>query len=142
MQLQHAPHDGALGVNGRHYVGGEFLPFYVPRDRMPQVASKDYPALRRWLAARGLSALEAILEPSRLRAHQRIDEKRALAMPAEALRVPCLVSSDFYMLDGNHRWLAHMNNGSLLRAIVIDKPFDEAVDLLLAFPLTTESKGA
>ena len=32
MHLQHAPRGGATALNGRHYAGGEFLPFYVPRE--------------------------------------------------------------------------------------------------------------
>ena len=38
--------DPAAGIDeyGQHYAGGEFLPFYVPRIRMPQIDNDGHPA--------------------------------------------------------------------------------------------------
>ena len=44
-----APKGGEEGVNGHHYKGGEFLPFYVPRPVMPQIEHHDLNALIRFV---------------------------------------------------------------------------------------------
>jgi hypothetical protein len=137
MHLQHAPHGGARGVNGHFYKGGEFLPFYVPRELMPQVKPEDYDELRAFLSRRGVGCVSATVEPATVRAHQRIDVSRALTMPEAVYHIPALVSSDRYVLDGNHRWLAHVTRHDLLPALIVGAEFERAIDLLLAFPKTT-----
>lgn len=139
MNLAHAPHGGADGVNGIHYLGGEFLPFYVPREKMPQVCPEDYDELREFLRERGVSWSTGRILPSNVRAHQRINKTHALTIPPSVLRVPALLSEDWYVLDGNHRWFAHLSNGTLLPYHQISAPFEQAIDLLLAFPKTYTS---
>lgn len=42
LQLTRAPSGGHTGLDGKFRRGGEFEPFYVPRQDMPQVDEVDY----------------------------------------------------------------------------------------------------
>lgn len=133
-----APTGGLIDpLNGRAYKGGELLPFYVPRPVMPQVDEAAYPALLAFAKAWDIEVdLETGIDPATLRAHQRIDPIRAAEMPPEVLAKPILVSLDGYILDGNHRWLAHVHLDAALTAYRIDLPFEAAIRLLFDFPGT------
>jgi hypothetical protein len=133
QQQQHAPHGGATGENDRHYTGGEFLPFYKPRTLMPQVDDKAYPALRLWLTDHAITQLSETVEPWQLHPHQRIDAMKAHAIPPQVLAIPLLVSRDGYILDGHHRWLAHVINNTACPVLRIGLPFDEAIEALFEF---------
>ena len=136
MHLDHAPHGGEC-LYHHHYAGGEFLPFYVPRDVMPQIDWQDLPALVDFLPSTGVEVTRLSgLDPRQLIAHQRVDRRKALAIPAEALTKPVLVSSDHYILDGNHRWLAHALRRLPIDAWQLALPFDPALDALFRFPKT------
>jgi hypothetical protein len=124
-----------IDLYGRHYRPGEFLPFYVPRERMPQVDEKF--TVRMIVdAAQGesLPTLE-VLPPCEIRAHQRIDHRRAAAMSPAIRAKPIIISSDGYVVDGNHRWWAHVKAGSeAIPVIRLALDFDEAIRWLLDRP--------
>lgn len=134
--MQHAYAGGELGVDGKHYLGGEFLPFYIPRPRMPQVDYANYPELVAWLHDQGIETALGYCEPKTLRAHQRIDWALARTINENGLVKPVLTSSDNYILDGNHRWAGHVWNGTRVRYLRIDRPFVTALDVLFLFPKT------
>ena len=71
-----------------------------------------------------------------LRAHQRVDWNKVTHMDAVTLAKPVLASQDKFVLDGNHRWNAHVLNNSNLDAYVIGLDFEKAIQLLFAFPKT------
>ena len=116
---------------GEHSPDGEFLPFYIPRLYMPQVDEKDLPSLTFALLNKFGSVKEGILDYRKLRAHQRVDRDRVNLMPPALLQKPILVSSDHFVIDGNHRWHAHvarhLYDG---KAIIIDLPFAKALTWL------------
>lgn len=135
--LEHrAPQGGLTGVNGRFYRGGEILPFYIPRPVMPQIDEQFYPEFQTFALKRGVPLLRLRMEPRKLRAHQRIDAIKSSLMSEEVRAKPIYISLDFYVLDGNHRWLAHINEGSIIECIQIALPFAQAVDLMFQFPRT------
>lgn len=138
--LRRAPAGGLVDpLNGRDYKGGELLPFYVPRPIMPQVDEKDYPTLVSWLLHdKGVDVtVNEACDPAALRAHQRVDRFHAERLPPGVLDKPILVSGDSYVLDGNHRWWAHVHFGiNPIPAIRILRPFEEAIGLLFEFPGT------
>lgn len=129
-----APRGGCEVIEG-HYKGGEFLPFYVPRPLMPQVDEADYP---RFIADAVHDARKLVIEAvpvSSLHAHQRIDHFRAKLMPAAVKMKPVIVSADNFIVDGNHRWWAHVyQRDPLILTVRLDLPFDEAIEWALARP--------
>src|SRR3990167_4673786 len=135
-----APKGGCIDpLDGRAYLGGEFLPFYVPRPVMPQINEEDYPALLHWGINQGCYLNFEVVDPRKCKPHQRIDCFKASTLPDEVLYKPVLLSQDFYVLDGNHRWMAHMMLHDFeLHAYVLPHPFEEAIDFLFSFPKTYE----
>lgn len=132
-----APAGGLIDpIDGRHYLGGEFLPFYVPRPMMPQIDEVDYPDFLDFVRQEQVGLARRTFAPRLLRAHQRIDRIKAGLLPPEVRDKPIFVSEDHYVLDGNHRWMAHAMEGSELRAWVIGAGFEAAVNLMFRFPRT------
>jgi len=131
-----ASHGGELGVNGRLYKGGEFLPFYIPRPEMPQVDEKDYPALFEFVKSQSIPLLTERFQPNQLRAHQRVSWDKVVSMDEVTFRKPVLVSQDRFVLDGNHRWTAHVHRNVPLSAYVLGLEFEAAIGLLFKFPKT------
>jgi len=137
MSLQHAPKGGECNsLLGRFYKGGEFEPFYIPREVMPQIDGDDMPELLDFLKDKGEEVRECTIDPWLVRAHQRVDARKAKALVGSGvLSKPCLLSKEPYILDGNHRWLGHVIAGSRMPAIkLVNKTFLEGVELLLSFP--------
>lgn len=133
--------NATVEVFGKHYTRGQFLPFYVPRDRMPQV-DEQYTIPMIIDAAKALPialpTLE-VVEPHTLRAHQRIDHGRAKAMSDDVRAKPIVVSDDNYVVDGNHRWWSHVHQNSTAIAIIrLAHDFDEAIDWLKTLPYIYE----
>lgn len=125
---------GEIGVNGKAYRKGEFMPFYVPRPVMPQIDDADYSELISWLASQGVSGMFGSANPITLIPHQRIDKFRAEQMPDAVKKIAVLISEDNYILDGNHRWQANMVSNSRVNYIRILLPFERAIEKLFAFP--------
>lgn len=122
---------------GKHYTPGEFLPFYVPRAYMPQV---DERYTVKMLVDSSLvfgreQPLAKIMDPRTLRAHQRIDHARAAAMTDAVRAKPIIVSADGYVVDGNHRWWAHVKAGSTAIAVFeLQQSFEDAINWLNTLP--------
>lgn len=119
--------------NCQLYIGGQFLPFYVPRPRMPQIDEEYYPELLTFL---GGKVSHHVHQPSSLRPHQRIDPIKASLMTEAVRRKPILISEDKYVLDGNHRWLAHSMENTPINCLCIEHSFEVAIELLFQFPKT------
>lgn len=132
MNAVHAP-AGGIDLIGGHYKGGQFVPFYVPRERMPQVDAEFYTRLI--ADAIDIGVTIDVIEVGHITPHQRIDHRRAEAMPLWLRMKPLIVSADDYVLDGNHRWWAARKAGdAYLNAIRISMGFDAAIKWLLQRP--------
>lgn len=105
---------------------------------MPQVDAVDLPwMLSEAQASRGWYFDE--LEPEVIKSHQIVNHGRALGMPEKVAMKPILISSDNFVVDGNHRlYNRKMKKGALTKMLVIKLSwsFDEALDWLLEQPFT------
>ncbi len=135
-----APRGGFVDpLNDHFYRGGQFAPFYVPRPIMPQVDEDQYKSLQTFGAFKGVPIHRISVDARHCHAHQRVDHFHASMMPEEVRAKPILLSSDLYVLDGNHRWYAHVHTEDYqMAAYMIDKPFEEAIAFLFDFPGTYE----
>jgi hypothetical protein len=122
---------------------GEFLPFYIPRPKMPQVDDQYYP----WFVSLAFKGEDyngpgcnfEVVPVNSLRAHQRINKRRADTMPADLKLKPIIVSSDGYIVDGNHRWWAHVHGkDEWINVIRLDLSFDNALDWTRSLPFVYE----
>ena len=133
QHIEHSPRGGIVGETNRYYSGGEFLPFYKPRPLMPQVDDKAYPALLAWCEFMGVGVSRETVAPRTLKAHQRIDRHKAERIPDSVMVIPLLVSADGFILDGNHRWLAHCDRALPVTVIRLALSFDDAIGALFQF---------
>lgn len=134
---KHCPKGGEEDY-GKHFKAGQFLPFYVPRQFMPQV---DTPEIPRMVAAGVVCDIIAfeVVPLNKLRAHQRINHARAATIPAEVMKLPIITSLDDYIVDGNHRWWGHVHNGDeTIMVIRINLNFDAAIRWMLSQPFVYE----
>lgn len=130
--LVRAPVGGTVSpLNGHFYRGGELLPFYIPRERMPQIDADDLPDFLVFAGDRGVLTAHDTVCPRLLRAHQRVDPHKVRTVD---LTKPALVSQDRFVLDGNHRWHAHLERGSLMPIIRLGLEFEPAIELMFSFP--------
>ena len=101
--------------------------FYIPRAEMPQIDEADLPHLVATAFDAGHAPAFQAVAPASLHAHQRVNHALALSMSDEVKLKPALVSADGYVLDGNHRWWAHVHAGDQLMNV-----FQECFFLFIA----------
>jgi hypothetical protein len=87
----------------------------IPRSEMPQIDARRVPVFVAMLRDRGVVVRSGRLPVGDLRATQReISSKKVEGMVSSArsgddaflTKVPVIVSSDHYIMDGHHRWAA------------------------------------
>ena len=130
------PAGGAVGIDGHFRRGGEFEPFFIPRGEMPQIDEGDLIDLLVHLTENGAAVTTVSEPPSNLIFHQRITEGCVPPADSPLLHKPLLISRDGFVLDGNHRAIAHKRYGTDAVCLKIDADFGIAMALLFAFPKT------
>lgn len=124
---------------GREYKKGEFLPFYVPRELMPQIPESDLAHTIQEACLDLLVVQFDCVDPRTLVPHQRVNREIVKNMPPLIQHKVILVSQDNYILDGNHRWWANVEaNSPYINIIRFGMVFDSAIDWLLKLPWTYE----
>ena len=80
----------------------------IPREEMPQIAADD---VQHFLNIHHVAPANHFAETGRLKPTQsNFSVDKILNMDEASKRLPILVSSDDFVLDGHHRWLAnHMS---------------------------------
>lgn len=109
----------------------------IPRAEMPQVSMVDRPAMLEFLSTeRGIPSAKVEVPPGDLKPTQReyAPAKVDRSMEASGETATALVSSDGFVIDGHHRWLAQLRKGELLRAWRFDAPATEVIEAIRAFP--------
>lgn len=108
----------------------------VPRAEMPQVKAEHRGPLVNFLEARGISRREGMVPADTLKPTQAEFSPARVSRAAEntASDRSILVSSDGYVLDGHHQWLAARNQGESVKAIVFDAPIRDLLPLVHEFP--------
>ena len=114
----------------------------IPRAEMPQVESKDYPELFKWFKKHGVELKKHDAEPASLKPVQNefsdpgivqsIEKGVGNTMPVK----PIIASSDDYIIDGHHRWLAALNTGQMIPTLQANVDVHELLDVVLKFPKT------
>jgi hypothetical protein len=124
-----APETGTLGI---------------PRAEMPQIKASHRGALVNFLKARGIDSKAAEmpandLKPTQAEFSQRkVDAARSFTDGDRSI----LVSSDGYVVDGHHQWLAKRANGEPVKVVRLQAPIREVLAQVAEFPSTQVSEGA
>lgn len=112
----------------------------VPRRHMPQIDEKHYEDLFKYIYRNGGKITKEKVDPASLMSTQSefSDKGVEAAMTNGKMNKPIIISSDNYVLDGHHRWLAAKNAKIHdITAFKINRPAKEGLSLLINFPQTT-----
>ena len=114
------------------------------RHEMPQVHKRHYPELFKYLADNGGKMIKGSVAATSLKAVQSefsddgIEKMmRNGGITGDGTKKPLLVSSDNYIIDGHHRWLAAWNQKETVPIIKISIPVNELLQLVQDFKHTT-----
>ncbi|WP_295487860.1 LPD38 domain-containing protein [uncultured Pseudomonas sp.] len=114
----------------------------VPRAEMPQVKAENRGALVNFLRSRGVESDQQSVPAQSLKPTQAefSPERVARAVDAKGDR-SILVSSDGYVLDGHHQWLAAREQGADVKVLRLDAPMAELLPMAKEFPSSTQESG-
>lgn len=113
----------------------------IPRDRMPQVKSKDYDELITFLKKRKIRMAKKKIKANQLKATQSNFNKDKIVQAVDKYKTlatakPIIVSSDGYVIDGHHRWLGAVNVGGDISIMQASVKAKELLDAINDFPKT------
>ncbi len=115
----------------------------IPRAQMPQVRAEHRGALVNFLQARGIDNWPEEVPANDLKPTQAefSPAKVRKAMARAGGERSILVSSDGYVVDGHHQWLAHRAAGEPVRVIRLSAPVRQVLDQVAGFPSSQRSAG-
>lgn len=116
----------------------------VPRADMPQIRAEHRGAMTNFLNARGIEHEQVEVPAESLKPTQAEFslDKVLKAQQFDGGNRSILVSSDGYVLDGHHQWLAAVDAGEPVKAIRLDAPIAELLQAVKEFPSATLADGA
>jgi predicted kinase len=123
-------------------IPGEKETMGIVRDKMPQVAEKDYPEFFKYLKDNGAKLTKKKISAKDLKPIQKEFAKVGVEKSMAKLggkSKPLISSADKYIIDGHHRWLAVLNSTPKAKMDVIEVniPMKKLLALTVAFPKTT-----
>ncbi|MBU1363944.1 MAG: hypothetical protein KKE51_09005 [Gammaproteobacteria bacterium] len=116
----------------------------VPRAEMPQIKAEHRGAMTQFMNARGVKHRAEEVRADLLKPTQAefSPAKVKSALGFEGGERSILVSSDGYILDGHHQWLAKRAQGKTVDVIRFDAPIADLFKLSHDFPSSQKAKGA
>lgn len=115
----------------------------VPRAEMPQIKAEHRGAMTNFMNARGVSHAAEEVPADSLRPTQAefspAKVRQALGYTGGDRSI--LVSSDNYVLDGHHQWLAKRQAGEPVKVIRLNAPIRQLIALAHEFPSSTTAGG-
>ena len=123
-------------------IPGEKETMGIVRDKMPQVAEKDYPEFFKYLKENGAKLSKKKISAEDLKPIQKEFAKIGVEKSMAKLggkNKPLISSTDKYIIDGHHRWLAVLNSTpkAKMDVIEVNMPMKKLLALTVAFPKTT-----
>jgi len=117
----------------------------VPRTEMPQIKGGDRSAFLQFLEARGMpyekgEASADSLKPTQ--AEFSTEKVEGFVKSGTGMDRSVIVSSDGYVLDGHHQWVAHRVMGDSVPVIRVDAPIRDLLAAANEFPSARRSEGA
>ncbi|CAB5675302.1 LPD5 domain-containing protein [Comamonas aquatica] len=132
-------------------VGGEWVAFGpssgtlgVPRAQMPQVDAAHRGALVNYLKGQGIASEQAEVPANSLKPTQAefSEAKVRKASKRTGGDRAILVSSDGYVVDGHHQWLAKRQDGQPVKVLQLQAPISQLLPLVGDFPSARAAEGA
>jgi N12 class adenine-specific DNA methylase len=116
----------------------------VPRADMPQIKAEHRGALTQFMLGQGIEHAQAEVNPADLKPTQQEFAPAKVAKAREFVGEDraILVSSDGYVLDGHHQWLAKRETGVPIRVIAFNAPIEQLIGQAKEFPSALQADGA
>lgn len=147
--VQRAPAGNADIVGDR--VGGEWVAFGpssgtlgVPRAQMPQIDAAHRGALVNYLKGQGIASEQADVPAHNLKPTQAefSEAKVRKASKRTGGDRAILVSSDGYVVDGHHQWLAKREAAQPVKVLRLEAPIAQLLPMVRSFPSARTAEGA
>ena len=114
----------------------------ITRDKMPQVKQDDYQEYKTYLKDNGVTLRPEVIDAKDLKPMQSEFSDQGVAKQMNRNKEkgegmnpkPLLASSDGYIIDGHHRWLAAVNSGFKVNILRANVDAQELLSLTLKFP--------
>lgn len=116
----------------------------VPRVQMPQIDAAHRGALVNYLKGQGVASEQAEVPAHSLKPTQAefSDAKVLKAAIRAGGDRSVLVSSDGYVVDGHHQWLAKRQAGEAVKVLQLQAPISELLPMVGDFPSVRTADGA
>lgn len=116
----------------------------IPRAEMPQIKAEHRGAMVQFMRGRDITHEQDTVPAVDLKPTQAefSPAKVKNAMEFDGGNRSILVSSDGYVLDGHHQWLAAREKGESVDVIRLNAPIDTLIPLAREFPSSTVADGA
>jgi hypothetical protein len=116
----------------------------IPRAEMPQIKAEHRGAMVQFMKGRDITHEQDTVQADTLKPTQTefSPAKVKKAMDYDGGNRSILISSDGYVLDGHHQWLAARENGGSVDVIRLNAPIKQLLPLALEFPSSTTADGA
>ena len=147
--VQRAPAGNADIAGDR--VGGEWVAFGpssgtlgVPRAQMPQIDAAHRGALVNYLKGQGITSEQADVPAHNLKPTQAefSEAKVRKASKRTGGDRAILVSSDGYVVDGHHQWLAKREAAQPVKVLRLEAPIAQLLPMVRSFPSARTAEGA
>lgn len=115
----------------------------IPRSEMPQIKSEHRGAMVNFMNARGVQHQQEEVPADSLIPTQAefSPEKVRKAIGFDGNNRSILVSSDNYILDGHHQWLAKRELGESINVLRLDAPIRQLIALAHEFPSSMKAES-
>ena len=107
----------------------------IKRKEMPQIEDNDQDHFLKWLSGQGVKWSKSQAAPGQIKPSQaeiNVDAAQELAdSNSSKLSKPVIISKDFYIIDGHHRWYAHeLKKSKNVSIIKIDMDAKKLIKLM------------
>lgn len=117
--------------------GDENKSLNIPRSEMPQIKSAYRGALVQFLKGRGINYVKVDINPTELKPTQAEYSPKKVKQAVEYTdgNRSILISSDNYIIDGHHQWLAALKKkDETISVIKFDKQITDVLSVIKDFP--------
>ena len=118
----------------------------IDRKDMPQIDSKLTSDFISYLSGRGVKTSMKTMYPPRLKATQHQFHKSKIQSLIDYMdkgdydNKRIIVSKDNYVMDGHHRWLAHVNAGKDIGVYQVNANAKDLIDMMHEYPKSYTKK--
>lgn len=112
--------------------------YLIDRNKMPQITENNQQHFLNWLRSeRNIQSVHTKIQPRRLKPSQKVNKVILDKFPHSSPKLlkPIIVSSDYQVVDGHHRWSYHEQMGTpFVNIIMIRENFETLIQVMREYP--------